>query len=112
MRRALSPPLRRCRTARPLLPPAKKPKRMKIKVGAANPHAKRVVFDDEGNERNPLELLGAGSDEEGGAEEEEGGARAAGAGLDVGVHQSGATRMAEAARLMKQRDAEDRKQEK
>jgi len=96
----------------PLARPAKKPKKMKIKVGAANPHAKRVVFDEDGNERNPLELLGCGSGDEDEAGPSTEGAARQGAGLDVGIYKSSATRMAEAARLMKQRDAEDRKQEK
>lgn len=78
---------------------------MKIKVGASNPHATRVVFDEEGNVRNPLELLAM---EDEGREDAEGNAE----GLDVGVHASSGTRMQRIAEIMRKRDQEDRKNEK
>jgi len=87
----------------------KKKKRMKIRLGSANPHGKRVVFDEDGNAKDPLELLGAGEDSDvdrgsGGAEEREG--------LDVGVCDNLAARMRKAAEMMRQRDLEDRRMDK
>lgn len=90
------------------MPGPKKPKKLKIKVGASNPHATRVVFDDEGNVRNPLELLamedrGNSGDEADGPD---------GEGLDAGIHESSKSRMQRVAELMRTRDQEDRKNEK
>ena len=94
------------------LPPSKKPKRLKIKVGAANPYAQRMVFDDEGNVRNPLELLAMEDRGEGDKECRGAALGLEGDGLDAGVHDRSSTRMQRVAEIMKKRDEEDRRNEK
>ena len=71
-----------------------------------------MVFDDDGNVRNPLELL-AMEDRCDSGDDGAGAVPAAdGEGLDAGVHDSSSTRMQRVAEIMRKRDQEDRKKDK